>query len=61
MIWEQNRRQHLNVKLFQKVVGLYLFLVSSELISGSKLSYDHSFRTQEGMSDHSALMLELRI
>jgi hypothetical protein len=29
------------------------------LISSSRLSYDHSFRTQEGMSDHSALLLEL--
>ena len=38
-----------------------LFLVSSELISSSRLSYDHSFRTQEGMSDHSALLLELNI
>ena len=38
-----------------------LFLVSSELISSSRLSYDHSFRTQEGMSDHSALLLELSI
>ena len=39
-----------------------LFLVSSELISRlTRLSYDHSFRTQEGMSDHSALLLELSI
>ena len=38
-----------------------LFLVNSQLITDSRLSYDHSFRTQEGKSDHSALLLELNI
>jgi hypothetical protein len=38
-----------------------LFLVNSQLITDSRLSYDHSFRTQKGKSDHSALLLELNI
>ena len=36
-----------------------LFLINSQLIADSRLSYDHGFRTQAGKSDHSALLLEL--
>jgi exonuclease III len=36
-----------------------LFLVKSEFMGSSRLSYDHKFRTQEAMSDHSALILEM--
>jgi endonuclease/exonuclease/phosphatase family metal-dependent hydrolase len=36
-----------------------IFLVKSELMGSSRLSYDHKFRTQDAMSDHSALILEL--
>ena len=38
-----------------------LFLVRSEFKESSILTYHHNFRTQEEMSDHSALFLELDI
>lgn len=36
-----------------------LFLVRSEFKESLELTYHHNFRTHEGMSDHSALFLEL--
>ena len=38
-----------------------LFLLRSDLLKQAELSYDHKFRTEEGYSDHSALILELEL
>ena len=38
-----------------------LFLLKSDFLETSRMFYDHKFRTQNGMSDHSALILELEL
>ena len=38
-----------------------LFLLKEDLLELSKMSYDHKFRTQKGLSDHSALLVELEL
>jgi len=38
-----------------------LFLLRTDCLEVSRMFYDHKFRTQNGMSDHSALILELEL
>ena len=38
-----------------------LFLLKEDLLELSKMRYDHKFRTQKGLSDHSALLVELEL